>query len=446
MRHREPLCRALIVFAAMVFTALASPAVAQVDFSACDTVTCDSLPGDVCSDLGFKITFKGFTPGYAQNSGKATYEYEICSPAEGACSIGGASCGDHKKCALKCNGPKDGPKTCAGTEQACTDDADCAGTCDRECVVDEFHGLSHFDVTFPQLGAVDGCLPAGTEVTGTCSVGTFGLGDGSCFDGGTSSGFVAKCDSVSLSPGQCLTMKVEIAGETTGLGVGAAIVVDKASNECTASCIAGPSCEPCEEQEDGEACLTRTIGFWGTHPWITNDYVPVTVCGKSLGCAGADDGKSDPACLAGSCDSVMEGLGSIPSELGSNQPYVAMVKQLTAAKLNLNATASLFGTTCSSFEYGGKTIQEWIATCEGLCSASKATITTSGCIEALNAFNNSQDTLPGGVTPSPFERPSVDDHGNVSGADPSQFTKAQGQTNPPGKLVIGKNVGSNQCQ
>jgi hypothetical protein len=45
----------------------------------------------------------------------------------------------------------------------------------------------------------------------------------------------------------------------------------------------------------------------------------------------ADDGKSNPACLAGSCTSVMEGLGSIPSELNANQPYVAMVKQLTAA-------------------------------------------------------------------------------------------------------------------
>jgi hypothetical protein len=196
---------------------------------------------------------------------------------------------------------------------------------------------------------------------------------------------------------------------------------------------------------DGDKCLTRTLGFWGTHPWITNDYDPVTICGNTLGCSGADDGKSNPSCKAGSCDSIMEGLGSIPSELPSNQPYVAMVKQLTAAKLNLNATAALFGTACSSFRFQNMTIAEWIAACEDLCAADKSTISNSGCIEALNAFNNSQDT-GFDVTPSPFDRPPVDDKGNISGADPSQFTAAQGNKNPPGKWVIGKKVGNNDCR
>jgi hypothetical protein len=157
-----------------------------------------------------------------------------------------------------------------------------------------------------------------------------------------------------------------------------------------------------------------------------------------LGCNGASDGKSNPSFPAGSCNSIMEGLGSIPSELPSNQSYVAMVKQLTAAKLNLNATSALFsGATCSGFRFQDKTIQQWIATCEALCGADKATISNSGCIEALDAFNNSQDT---GFTqtPAPFDRPPVDDFGNVSGADPREFTAAQGKSKSAGKLVIGK--------
>ena len=45
-------------------------------------------------------------------------------------------------------------------------------------------------------------------------------------------------------------MTLNIAGETTGLGAGAAVVVDKESTACTASCLAGPSCEPCDDGEE----------------------------------------------------------------------------------------------------------------------------------------------------------------------------------------------------
>jgi hypothetical protein len=156
----------------------------------------------------------------------------------------------------------------------------------------------------------------------------------------------------------------------------------------------------------------------------------------------------------------MEGLGSIPgSELSTNQPYVSFIKQLTAAKLNLAATTALAPSgspICTEWTYGGKTISEWIAFCEGtvtasglqggLCQANKAQISSSGCIEALDAFNNSEDS-GFGTTPAPFDRPSVDDHGKVSGADPSQFTLAQGKSTPPGKLVIGKTItGGGKCQ
>ena len=50
-------------------------------------------------------------------------------------------------------------------------------------------------------------------------------------------------------------------------------------------------------------------------------------------------------------------------------------------------------------------IQEWIDYCEAnFCAANKQAISASGCIEALDAFNNSEDA---GFeqTPDPFNRP-----------------------------------------
>lgn len=448
-----------IGFGLLVFSSARATPITPPDPTVCDGVTCQDVAQSSCSAAGFKISLKNYVPGSTQNSGTATYVYEVCSPAPGVCSGAlrpGETCLDDDFCRRK------GQQT------------DPAATCSRECSSDTFRGLSHFDVTFPALAA-DTCLAPGTEITGSCAgidrngdgvpptVGGFVLGDSSCFSG-DASGNVAKCDGTSIDPGDCIEMTLSIAGETTELGFGATVVVDKEATTCTSSCLAGPSCERCDDPPSSNHCLTRTLGFWGTHPWITNDFAtvaqPIGVCGRSLDCAGADDGKSNPACMAGSCDSVMEGLGSNPGgELPTNQPYVSFVKQLTAAKLNLAATAALAppGTRiCGDWTYGGKTIREWLATCEGtatasglvggLCSSNKAQISGSGCIEALDAFNNSEDS---GFeqTPPPFARPSADDHGAVSGADPSQFDLAKGKTTPPGKLVIGKFPGGGtSCQ
>lgn len=437
-----------------------SEAITPPDLSVCDSVTCDNLQKEVCSPAGFAISLKTYIPASTQNSGSATYVYELCSPPAGTCTGSarpGESCLDNLFCQTK------------GQSQ------DPSALCTRACAADSFNGLSHFDVTFPNLAAST-CVTTQTEVSGNCLgvdknnngvipvVGEFVRGDGSCFSA-DSSGSVAKCDGTSIEPGDCIDMVLTIAGETTGLGSGPAIVVDKEATTCTSSCLAGPSCERCDDDDPGpNHCLTRTLGFWGTHPWITNNYAtdasPISVCGKSLNCKAPDDGKSSPACTAGTCDSVMEGLGSNPgNELSTNQPYVSFIKQLTAAKLNLAATAALAPTgsaICTEWAYGEKTIGEWIAYCEGTmtgsgltggyCYANKSQITSSGCIEALDAFNNSQDS-GFDTTPEPFDRPSVDDHGIVSGADATQFTLAQGKYNPPGKVVIGKQIaGGKDCR
>jgi hypothetical protein len=410
----------------------------------CDGKNCEDLERSACSDGGFQITLKNYLKASSQSSGSAEYVYEICSPPAGTCSgtlRPGESCLDNAYCQTK--GQQSEPDA----------------VCSRECVIDSFRGLSHFDVVFPNLGTST-CLTATTDVSGNCTaidknndgiqpvVGNFVLGDSSCFEG-TSSTSVAKCDGTTIEPGDCVEMTLRIAGETSGLGLGAAVAVDKEANTCTSTCLAGPSCEYCDDPPGNNHCLTRTIGFWGTHPWITNNYAtdasPISVCGKAVDCDDSGVDSAVPACNAGSCDSVMEALGSVPgSELPSNQPYVSLVKQLAAAKLNLKATqvvAPVGGNICTDWTYSGKSIQQWIELCESstMCNSSKSQISSSGCIEALDAFNNSEDT-GFSQTPPPFDRPSIGDNGVIIGADGGQFTLAQGRTTPPGKLVIGKNV------
>jgi hypothetical protein len=409
-----------------VLSLFAIPAQSQEpDPSVCDEFDCGNLPTEICDPGGFVVTLTDYVaaddPGNL--TGNAIYTYQICSPPAGVCTGDGTtSCLDNEKCTQGGNPP--------------------GGVCDRECAVDDFHGLSHFNVDFPTLGG-ESCLSETNFVGGTCTCVPSGggcsvdpnvvLGDGSCFSGTST---VAKCDNTELPEGACIEMELQVAGETNELGLGVAVVVSKESQDCNQSCLAGPSCDRCDEPSGGDGeCLTRTLGFWGTHPWITNDYDPVTVCGVSLGCHGADDGESDPSCESHTCNSIMEGLGSNGGELRNGSAYISMVKQLTAAKLNLNATGAIVpGATCSDFVYEGKSIQAWIQYCEGLCNKSQSQISSSGCIEALDAFNNSEDT-GFDATPAPFDKPPIDDHGNVSGADPSAFTAAHSSG-----YVIKKNV------
>jgi hypothetical protein len=117
---------------------------------------------------------------------------------------------------------------------------------------------------------------------------------------------------------------------------------------------------------------------------------------------------------------------------------------LTTAKINLAATDAVApGALCSDWTYQNKSIQAWIEACESPshCNGSQGQIENSGCIDALDAFNNSLDTgFP--APPAPFDRPPVDDFGNISGADPSGWTASKNSG-----YVIGRNVpGGANCQ
>ncbi len=371
---------------------------AQPPSGLCDGFDCDNLYDPICSN-GFSIALTDYVPASPSNSGAATYEYEVCVLAAGTCEAGpkiGNACQGHKDCSLNCGGSG----KCSGTTIPCTSDNDCKWTCSGECRPDEFHALSHFDVEFPELGA-DSCLAEGTQITIDCTDGTPTPGDASqCY--GSPNPFVAKCDGTTIEePGECLTMTLTIAGETNSPGLGAAVVADKESTTCTFSCIAGPSCDDCNgEPPPGDPCLTRTLGFWGTHPHLIQsdderslDLLPITVCGTAL-----------PVTAGPGC-STSEALCSSAHDNKSNPPYLALVAQLTAAKLNLAATAAVTDGSCSDWvSSGGESIGALIARCEGLCGASKKVISESGCIEALDEFNSSEDGSLD-VTPPPFDSP-----------------------------------------
>jgi len=377
----------------------AAPAAAQT--SACDGFDCDNLPTSICDPGGFRITQTGYTPGNATNSGMASYAYEICSPPEGVCSGDGSSpCLSNDDCTRGGNPP--------------------GGTCSRDCAVDTFRGLSHFDVFFPELGGLNSCLSGDTEVSGSCAC-TGGsstscsvsenivLGDGSCYSGGAP---VAKCDETNLEPGDCIEMTINIAGELTGLGLGTAVVTSKESTDCNESCLAGPSCDACDEPPSGAECLTRTRGFWATHPHIIQSsdprslgLLPITVCG-------VDQATVD----AGTCG-TSEALCTNAKDRRGNPTSLTLVAQLTAAKLNLATTGLLIdAAACGDGAYAdgdssvdspfeGWGIGDIISSCEAnYCDANKQNISRSGCIEALDAFNNSQDT-GFDETPFPFDRP-----------------------------------------
>ena len=245
---RGTLCRSLIVLGVLAAALILAPGLlrAQVsppDLSVCiDPNTGQWLDGcdasqSICDPGGFRITLTNFVAANDPTnfSGNAIYTYQICSPAAGICVgdpnvHGGDSCLDNDFCRQH------------GTA------IDSTAYCNRDCAIDDFHGLSHFDVTFPGFGD---CLSLDNFVGGTCACVPAGngcsvdssivLGDGSCFRSGYP---VVKCDNAVLPEGSCIEMTLSIAGEMNMPGLGAAIVVDKESGDCNSSCMQGPSCQP----------------------------------------------------------------------------------------------------------------------------------------------------------------------------------------------------------
>jgi hypothetical protein len=421
----------------------------------------------ICSADGFEKTL--IDHHVDQLNGVSMWDYEVCNQAKGRKVCAPGECVDGGKAGFGCSSDADCPggscDTATGgggggaTGDECTDDAECTGEC-VPCAPPR--DLSHVDFVLPGIGE---CVSATAAISIaqlgcplcdpvlTCSVSDRdpscpaqlcapGSGGRFCSNapltpctrnadcpGGSCSSVpcapisspsplkVLKCDvsSGNLDPGECVKMRVTIAGEQPTIGPGTVDEVTKASTQCTSERLCGPACN-CEPPSN--ECLTRTAGFWGTHPAITDLFDPITVCGKTLNTT-----------ASGVCNSDTEALCVSPGTEGNrrcdrNPAYTQLVRQLAAAKLNLSATAANGG-DC------GSEIAARIAECEARCGASQSAISSSGCIEDLDAFNNSLDTFS--ITPAPFDNPGP--------ADPTQCTTANGNG-----LVIGKRCGTFDCR
>ncbi len=229
-------------------------------------------------------------------------------------------------------------------------------------------------------------------------------------------GDVVKCDVIPDDfgkAGECTTISIVISGEPP-VGIGLSAVGTKAGNDCQAGEILGPSCEPCDVPPDGEECLTRTAGFWGTHPHITDLFIPIEVCGLALTTI-------DAATEGSAIEDLCVAPGKERRGTDKSVQQLQLFRQLAAAKLNLNATAANAG-SCD------ETLVEALSTCgfddlasleAALCFADGATISESGCIEAIDDFNNAQDTLQ--PPPAPFDSPGPADPTNCRAATGNGF-------------------------
>ena len=211
-------------FRSIAVPAMATIALAAAGMGRAQTASCEDLSASVCDAAGFTFELIDHQPAAESNSGSSTWTYEVCV--------------NSSECALPV----------------------------------QFHDLSHFNIVLPELTGAGGCVSEDHEITLTQTGGFAAAGlscTGSTQDKPCGQTQVAKCDvdSSELDDGECVQVELTIAGEEVTVGPGAVSVTSKAATNCVDSPILGPSCEICEGEDppdQGNECLTRTLGFWGT--------------------------------------------------------------------------------------------------------------------------------------------------------------------------------------
>jgi hypothetical protein len=141
---------------------------------------------------------------------------------------------------------------------------------------------------------------------------------------------------------------------------------------------------------EGQGCLTRTPGFWGNKYFVINDYglLPLSLCGGAvaLDTTNAFSGSSttEAMCSTGRDFKKYDG--------GSQQGQ--LVRQCTAALLNVAVTEEEGGNCTGDYPSLAGTLA---ACCTGedalVCGGMPMGYDTGYCIDMLDAFNNSYDTL-----------------------------------------------------
>ena len=149
--------------------------------------------------------------------------------------------------------------------------------------------------------------------------------------------------------------------------------------------------------EAGGNCLTRTPGFWGTHPAIAALFLPVDSCGITIDQTAPETPNSSTE------DMCKSGRDFKANDTSPQQ--LSLIRHCTAAALNIAATIEGGGDCRTDVPDLDGLMEEC---CDEVCNGGidGNTISESTCIERLDAFNNLPDTLePFGpfIMPGPAE-------------------------------------------
>jgi hypothetical protein len=146
----------------------------------------------------------------------------------------------------------------------------------------------------------------------------------------------------------------------------------------------------------GKGCFTHTPGFWGNHPAITSQFLNVEVCGVTI-----------DNVLAFSGTSAIEAICSVGRDGQILGPQLTqLVRQCTAAALNIAASAEGGGNCSSQFPNLDRQMDACCGAQSACTGSPSGGFTVNSCIEILDAFNNSVDTLaPFGpfISPGPAD-------------------------------------------
>lgn len=175
--------------------------------------------------------------------------------------------------------------------------------------------------------------------------------------------------------GAILILGLGLSTDILAVRAGAAVEVGTAGDQCATD-------EILHMKRSG--CLTRTPNFWGMHPEITKQYLEIEVCGITLDNASAGNRFSaiEAMCSTGTDSKI---LGSQAAQL---------IRQCTAAKLNVIATTELRGNCLSEFPQIGNVLAACCGN-ESICTGDAIEgYSIEYCITKLDFFNNTDpDTL-----------------------------------------------------
>src|SRR5438034_2377882 len=146
-------------------------------------------------------------------------------------------------------------------------------------------------------------------------------------------------------------------------------------------------------------CFTRTPGFWGTHPFITQ-----RVLGTGLPSCGLVVNTTAAATPVSSTEDICS-VGTDSKANNTSPQQVQLIRQCMSAALNLAATAHAPQPGDCNSVFPGIT-QMFNTCCTGPTSvcdsgASPGAIDASGCIGTIDRFNNLETTFDIGVGQGP---------------------------------------------